>query len=105
MNLEDKYHIRLDDQLKEQLPSADITVDENIKIITSLSVAQLAYIFRVFTETGTLQTGNLSNLFRFVAEHISTARQEKSARARNIGHFGAAYLSTETKLTKNLKLA
>ena len=69
--------IRLDDQLKEQLPSADITVDENVKIITPLSVAQLAYIFRVFTETGTLQTDNLSNLFRFVAEHISTTRQEE----------------------------
>ena len=66
--------IRLDDQLKEQLPSANITVDENIKIITSLSVAQLAYIFRVFTDTKTLETDNLSNLFRFVAEHISTTR-------------------------------
>ena len=37
--------IRLDDQLKEQLPSANITADENVKIITPLSVAQLAYIF------------------------------------------------------------
>ena len=69
--------IRLDDQLKEQLPVANITVDENVKIITPLSVAQLAYIFRVFIETKTLETDNLSNLFRFVAEHISTARQEE----------------------------
>ena len=45
--------------------------------MTPLSVAQLAYIFRVFIETKTLQTDNLSNLFRFVAEHISTTRQEE----------------------------
>lgn len=69
--------IRLGDQLKEQLPLADITADESGKIVTPLSVAQLAYIFRVFTETGTLETDNLSNLFRFVAEHIRTTRQEE----------------------------
>lgn len=66
--------IRLDDQLKEKLPSADITVEESGKITTPLSVAQLAYIFRVFIETGSLETDNLSNLLRFASEHISTTR-------------------------------
>lgn len=69
--------IRLDDQLKEKIPSTDITVDESGKITTPLSVAQLAYVLRVLTETGTLETDdNLSNLFRFASEHISTTRQE-----------------------------
>lgn len=69
--------IRLDDQLKEKLPSANVTVDESGKITTPLSVAQLAYTLRVLIETGTLETDNLSNLFRFASEHISTTRQEE----------------------------
>ncbi|MEM9833159.1 MAG: hypothetical protein AAF944_21175 [Bacteroidota bacterium] len=69
--------IRVDDPLKESLPSPDITVDETGKVTTPLSVAQLAYIFRVFVETKTLEADNLSNLFRFVAENIRTTRQEE----------------------------
>ena len=69
--------IRLDEQLKKKEAVSEDMAKGYEKITTPLSVAQLAYIFRVFTETGTIKTDNLSDLFRFVSEHISTIRKEE----------------------------
>ena len=44
------------------------------KIQVSLSVAQLAYMFRVLTELGIVKNKNLSELMRFLTNNVSTPK-------------------------------
>lgn len=47
---------------------------ENLKINVSLSVAQLAYLLKVLTDTRVIKNKNISELIRFITAHISTPK-------------------------------
>ena len=46
------------------------------KIMLSISVAQLAYIFKVLVDMGTIKNKNVSDVMRFIIKNISTPKAQ-----------------------------
>lgn len=66
--------------LEAQRVQSDLSVPEQVitnKIKIDLSVAQLAFLLRLLTDTGVISTENISELLRWVALHCET-KQSKS---------------------------
>ncbi|PWT74719.1 MAG: hypothetical protein C5B59_10540 [Bacteroidetes bacterium] len=59
----------------KRLPAQDLG-DETFRINSSLSVAQLACVLRLFHEEKILTHSNQTELLQFFASHFSTSRQE-----------------------------
>ena len=60
-----------------QLPlKADSQIKSDFKIIFDLSVSQLAYIFKIFIDTGIIQNKNTSELIRFLSKFVKTKKAE-----------------------------
>lgn len=51
-------------------------IQKDFKLNFDLSVSQLAYLFKVFTETSVVQNKNTSELIRFLAKFVKTKRAE-----------------------------
>lgn len=58
-------------ELKEKV---DTNSTPDIKIDTTLSVPELAYLFRILTEFGLIQVDNKTDLFKFIATNFTTKK-------------------------------
>ena len=60
-----------------QLPlKTESQIKSDFKIIFDLSVSQLAYIFKIFIDTGIIQNKNTSEIIRFLSRFVKTKRAE-----------------------------
>ncbi|WP_276374306.1 hypothetical protein [Chryseolinea sp. H1M3-3] len=60
-----------------QIPAkTDSQIKNDFKIIFDLSVSQLAYIFKIFIDTGVIQNKNASEIIRFLSRFVKTKRAE-----------------------------
>lgn len=61
-----------------RLPSAlsEIDLPKEFKLSFDLSVSQLAYLLKVFIETGVIQNKNTSELIRFITKFVKTKKAE-----------------------------
>jgi hypothetical protein len=60
-----------------QLPlKTDSHIKADFKIVFDLSVSQLAYIFKIFMDTGIIQNKNISEVIRFLSGFVKTKKAE-----------------------------
>ena len=67
--LHHKQHLQLS-------PKEGGLIKTDFKIIFDLSVSQLAYLFKIFSEVGIIQNKNTSELIRFLAKFVKTKKAE-----------------------------
>jgi len=66
-------------QLKLQLGVAsknDLVIKKDFKLIFDMSVANLAFLFKLFIETGIIQNKNASEVIRFLTKFVKTKKSE-----------------------------
>jgi len=75
--VEELHFVEKKKQLTLMIPPADsAAAKDDFKVITILSVQQLAYTIRIFKEAGIITNSNQSELMRFFSKHFSSARNE-----------------------------
>lgn len=75
--LEEMAFIEKKHQLTLKFPNANIDeINSRFKLITNLSVSQVAYFIRILVETGVIQNKNPRELIYFFASHIKTKKTE-----------------------------
>ena len=67
-------------QLKRQLnltaSKGDLLIKNDFKLIFDMSVANLAFLFKLFIETGIIQNKNASEVIRFLTKFVKTKKSE-----------------------------
>jgi hypothetical protein len=84
----------------------DNSIEQN-KMTTQLSVAQLAYLFKIMHETGIISVKSQWDIFRFLQENVSSKRKETiSAQSLNNKYYNvesATKASVKDMLLKMLQ--
>lgn len=75
------------------------TNEEKLKILTSLSVAQLSYFFGLLMETGIIKYKNQTDVFRFISENFKTSNTEKIS----VDSIKVKYYNVESNTRKVLR--
>jgi hypothetical protein len=65
------------EEYRNQLSQQNSLPAKGDKLKTSLSVSQLVYAFRVFSEMGLINVKNQMDLFKFIADNFQTPNTEK----------------------------
>jgi hypothetical protein len=95
------------EKIWESKPAAnkkDSSIDQN-KITTQLSVAQLAYLFKIMHETGIITVKSQWDIFRFLQENVSSKRKETiSAQSLNNKYYNVESSTKASVKDQLLKL-
>jgi hypothetical protein len=86
-------------QLNEKQSAASGVVSENFRLQTDLSVAQLAYLLKLFVEVNIIQNKNVSDLIRFFARSFKAKRLETIS----FESFRVRYYNTEDSAKKGIR--
>lgn len=105
---EEIYFAEKKKQLTFMFPPTDqVNKPDAFKIVTSLSVPQLAFVIKILKETGVIKNTNQTDVIKFFAQNFSTERNKNiSADSLRIKYYTAetsAIRSVQSLLTKLLQ--
>ncbi len=93
----DYYQLKL--QLVTTGPKDDLLINKDFKMIFDMSVSYVAFLFKLFVETGVIQNKNTAELIRFLAKFVKTKRAETVS----YDSFRAKFYNTETGTKEAVK--
>jgi hypothetical protein len=93
------YHEKMQKIEKQDEKQSDALQAQPIKLKTSLSVAQVAYLMRVMYEAGIITADNQREIARFVSESMCTERTSKIS----FESLYSKYYNIETSTNRAIK--